>query len=141
MNHYLKRDSANFLILFLAIEIASVDAFQGREKDIIIISCVRSNEHQGIGFLADPRRYVCYYRFHFLFLSLNCISQWLKNQILWYAFCCCNLKEKTPGCLSLFLTASSQTRSKELLCHYHHQTFRKTFTQLKHITSCYVGQV
>ena len=25
-------------------------------QDIIIISCVRSNEHQGIGFLADPRR-------------------------------------------------------------------------------------
>ena len=67
LNHYLKRDSANFLILFLAIEIASVDAFQGREKDIIIISCVRSNEHQGIGFLADPRRYVCYYKFHFCF--------------------------------------------------------------------------
>ena len=42
--------------LYQAVEIASVDAFQGREKDIIIISCVRSNEHQGIGFLADPRR-------------------------------------------------------------------------------------
>lgn len=39
-----------------AIEIASVDAFQGREKDIIIMSCVRSNELQGIGFLRDPRR-------------------------------------------------------------------------------------
>eukprot|EP00398_MALV-I-01_sp_L67-1_P000237 gene237-433_t len=28
----------------------------GREKDFILLTCVRSNENQGIGFLNDPRR-------------------------------------------------------------------------------------
>ncbi|GLC57612.1 ATP-dependent helicase NAM7 [Pleodorina starrii] len=42
--------------LYKEIEVSSVDAFQGREKDIIVLSCVRSNEHSSIGFLSDPRR-------------------------------------------------------------------------------------
>lgn len=42
--------------LYEAVEVASVDAFQGREKDFVLLSCVRSNQHQGIGFLSDPRR-------------------------------------------------------------------------------------
>lgn len=42
--------------LYSQVEVASVDSFQGREKDYTILSCVRSNEHQGIGFLNDPRR-------------------------------------------------------------------------------------
>ena len=42
--------------LYKEIEVASVDSFQGREKDFILLSCVRSNESSGIGFLNDPRR-------------------------------------------------------------------------------------
>lgn len=38
------------------IMIASIDAFQGREKDFIIFSCVRSNPENKIGFLNDERR-------------------------------------------------------------------------------------
>ncbi|KII63209.1 Regulator of nonsense transcripts 1 [Thelohanellus kitauei] len=37
------------------IEVANVHPFQGREKDYIIISCVRSNHNNSIGFLRDPR--------------------------------------------------------------------------------------
>ena len=38
------------------IEIKSVDGFQGREKEVVIISMVRSNEAQNLGFLVEKRR-------------------------------------------------------------------------------------
>src|SRR5262249_5864734 len=38
------------------LEIDSVDGFQGREKEAVVLSLVRSNRENDIGFLADVRR-------------------------------------------------------------------------------------
>lgn len=38
------------------IEIGTVDGFQGREKEAIVLSLVRSNEKREVGFLAEKRR-------------------------------------------------------------------------------------
>ncbi|POS84453.1 hypothetical protein EPUL_002729, partial [Erysiphe pulchra] len=42
--------------LFPNIELGSVDGFQGREKEAVIISLVRSNSKREVGFLGDKRR-------------------------------------------------------------------------------------
>ncbi|GBG66021.1 hypothetical protein CBR_g55000 [Chara braunii] len=39
-----------------AVEISTVDGFQGREKEAIVISMVRSNPEGEVGFLSDERR-------------------------------------------------------------------------------------
>lgn len=38
------------------VEVNTVDGFQGREKDIVLFSAVRSSEEGKVGFLADERR-------------------------------------------------------------------------------------
>ena len=39
-----------------SVEISTVDGFQGREKEAIVVSATRSNEAGDVGFLADARR-------------------------------------------------------------------------------------
>ncbi|KAJ2371738.1 hypothetical protein IW150_004454 [Coemansia sp. RSA 2607] len=41
---------------FPEMEIGSVDGFQGREKEAVVLSLVRSNESKDVGFLKDYRR-------------------------------------------------------------------------------------
>ena len=63
------------------IEINSVDGFQGREKAVILLSCVRSDlnlgeyDKGGIGFLKDERRMnVCIHAYvHACILTRACI--------------------------------------------------------------------
>lgn len=54
--NYLQRRGTFSAAVYDRVEVASVDSFQGREKEFIILTCVRSNYNQGIGFLSDWRR-------------------------------------------------------------------------------------
>lgn len=41
---------------FPGIELGSVDGFQGREKEAVVVSMVRSNADHEVGFLGEKRR-------------------------------------------------------------------------------------
>ncbi|GAB3675280.1 IGHMBP2 family helicase [Halopiger thermotolerans] len=40
-----------------ALEVDTVDGFQGREKAVVLVSLVRSNDRREVGFLDEPRRF------------------------------------------------------------------------------------
>ncbi|CAH1446555.1 unnamed protein product [Lactuca virosa] len=52
----LLRDSLDEIPLANGVEVATIDSFQGREADAVIISMVRSNTLGAVGFLGDSRR-------------------------------------------------------------------------------------
>jgi regulator of nonsense transcripts 1 len=66
------------------VEIASVDSFQGGERDYIILSCVRCNRDSAIGFLKDPRRLnVAITRARMGLVVIGCARVLAANR-LWY---------------------------------------------------------
>ncbi|EQC35345.1 hypothetical protein SDRG_07057 [Saprolegnia diclina VS20] len=63
-----------------SIEVSSVDGFQGREKDIIIVSCVTSGK---MGFLADDRRTNVMTSRSRRFCLINCNASALQGHATW----------------------------------------------------------
>jgi senataxin len=54
LKHAFKREFGKDILTM--VDINTVDGFQGQEKDVIILSCVRSSSSGNVGFLADRRR-------------------------------------------------------------------------------------
>jgi superfamily I DNA and/or RNA helicase len=56
--NYIEREiRADDKLVNLAIKVKTIDGFQGQESDIVIVSLVRSNGKNDIGFLKDYRRF------------------------------------------------------------------------------------
>ncbi|EAY21670.1 putative regulator of nonsense transcripts, putative [Trichomonas vaginalis G3] len=67
---------------FDEIEIASVDAFQGREKNFIILSNVRANDQHDLGFVKDLHRLcVSLTRARYGLIVLGCADTFSENKV------------------------------------------------------------
>ena len=60
VNNYLQVSLLRSLLwsdpVLSSVEVRTVDGFQGREKEAIVVSCVRSNAERLLGFLTESRR-------------------------------------------------------------------------------------
>ncbi|KAJ5941450.1 hypothetical protein N7516_001618 [Penicillium verrucosum] len=75
----MRKKSQDQNLSMVYINILTVDSYQGEENDIVILSLVRSNDHRGIGFLAqDNRACVALSRAKYglyIFGNAQCVSQ------------------------------------------------------------------
>jgi helicase required for RNAi-mediated heterochromatin assembly 1 len=82
----MRKKSQNHNVSNSYVNILTVDSYQGEENDIIILSLVRSNDHRGIGFLAQDNR-VCVALSRakyglYIFGNAQCVS---KHSNFWYS--------------------------------------------------------
>ena len=57
MHAFAQGGARSLIVALLQVMIETVDSFQGKQLDVIILSCVRASEGKtGVGFLADVRR-------------------------------------------------------------------------------------
>ncbi|KAH0570906.1 putative DNA helicase [Spironucleus salmonicida] len=74
----------NQLVNYPQIEVNSVDGFQGREKDVIIFSAVRSNDKDLIGFLHQKNRVnVAFTRARNMFIIIGNATHLSKPKGIW----------------------------------------------------------
>eukprot|EP00960_Hanusia_phi_P044757 756805-Hanusia_phi.AAC.2 len=52
----IRRQLQEHAMVHLDVQVSSVDAFQGREVDVALLSCVRSGSERSLGFVSDVRR-------------------------------------------------------------------------------------
>jgi hypothetical protein len=99
------------------IDIGTVDSFQGKEKDIVIFSCVRASPVGGVGFLADLRRMnVALTRAKFKLILIGRIESLVRN-VHWKAYIddCAGKKQLIRVDESYFSKTSSASGIKESL--------------------------
>ena len=94
---------------FKEVEVASVDEFQGREKDYIVFSCVRSNSVGILGFLTDYRRMnVALTRAKYGVVVVGDPNT-LKNDNMWLALLAYYQREKCLVCGAALFPLHRQT--------------------------------